>query len=173
MHLVHWSHLGLCMCNIMVICSLWVQLARGWVMDVVTDIFLCPFPSDQLWPFYGMSVCPSVRRGFRAFAGERMVEMAWNFFLFTGWGNRPVICLLSPPISVCTSSVLNFPKCRDIPKRKWWLKLGKALRWIYPTYKMACGRENEENSISVGNFTVLSLWRNKVSKIIIQTKICL
>ena len=43
-------------------------------------------PPDQPWPFYSMSVrpsirssvCRSVRRGFRAFAGERMEEMAWN-----------------------------------------------------------------------------------------------
>ena len=36
-------------------------------------------PSDQPWPFCGMSVCPSVQRGFRAFAGERMEGMVWNF----------------------------------------------------------------------------------------------
>ena len=40
-------------------------------------------PSDQLWPFGGMSVRlsvrPSVRRGFRAFARECMEEMVWNF----------------------------------------------------------------------------------------------
>ena len=40
-------------------------------------------PSDQPWPFCGMSVrpsvCPSVRRGFRAFPRERMEGIAWNF----------------------------------------------------------------------------------------------
>ena len=38
-------------------------------------------PSDIPWPFCGMhmSVRPSVRRGFRAFAGERMEGMVWNF----------------------------------------------------------------------------------------------
>ena len=40
-------------------------------------------PSDQPWPFCDMSVRPSVRpsarRGFWAFAGERMKGMAWNF----------------------------------------------------------------------------------------------
>ena len=44
-------------------------------------------PPDQPLPFYGMSVrpsvrpsvCPSVRRGFRTFAGDCMEEMAWNF----------------------------------------------------------------------------------------------
>ena len=40
-------------------------------------------PPDQPWPFYSMSVRPSVRpsvwRGFRAFAGEHMEGMAWNF----------------------------------------------------------------------------------------------
>ena len=39
--------------------------------------------SDQPWPFCGMSVRPfvrpSVRRGFRAFAGERIEGMVWNF----------------------------------------------------------------------------------------------
>ena len=34
-------------------------------------------PADQ--PFYSISVRPSVRRGFRAFAGERMEGIAWNF----------------------------------------------------------------------------------------------
>ena len=40
-------------------------------------------PSDQLWPFCGMSVrpsvCPPVWRGLRAFARECMEGMAWNF----------------------------------------------------------------------------------------------
>ena len=36
-------------------------------------------PSDQPWSFYGMTVRPSVWRVFRAFAGERMEGMAWNF----------------------------------------------------------------------------------------------
>ena len=36
-------------------------------------------PSDQPWPFCGMSVCPSVRRGFWAFPGEPMDRMARNF----------------------------------------------------------------------------------------------
>ena len=36
-------------------------------------------PADQPWPFYGMSVRPSVRRGFRAFVGESLEGMAWNF----------------------------------------------------------------------------------------------
>ena len=39
----------------------------------------CVGPSDQPWQFYGMPVYPSVRRSFRAFAEERMEEMAWNF----------------------------------------------------------------------------------------------
>ena len=36
-------------------------------------------PSDQPWPFYGMSVHPPVRGGFRAFARERIEGMVWNF----------------------------------------------------------------------------------------------
>ena len=40
-------------------------------------------PPDQPLPFYGMSVRPSVRpsvrRGFRAFAGDCMEGLAWNF----------------------------------------------------------------------------------------------
>ena len=35
-------------------------------------------PPEQRWPFYSMSVRPSVRGGFRAFAGEHMEGMAWN-----------------------------------------------------------------------------------------------
>ena len=35
-------------------------------------------PPEQPWPFYGMSVRPSVRRGFRAFAGEYMEGMVCN-----------------------------------------------------------------------------------------------
>ena len=66
-------------------------------------------PSDQSWPFYGMSVCLSVRRGFRAFAGERMEGMAWNFVCWCcrghlqNWldsGHGVLIFLLMAPLSL-------------------------------------------------------------------------
>ena len=40
-------------------------------------------PSDQPRPFCGMSVRPSVRSGFRAFAGERVEGVAWIFCMLT------------------------------------------------------------------------------------------
>ena len=36
-------------------------------------------PSDQPWPFCGMSVRPSARKDFCAFAGKRLEGMAWYF----------------------------------------------------------------------------------------------
>ena len=55
-----------------------VRLSETW-NNLFSHVHGSVGPSDQPWPFCGMSVRPSVRRGFRAFAGERIEGMVWNF----------------------------------------------------------------------------------------------
>ena len=58
-----------------------VRLSEGWNI-AFPHLHESVGPPKKRWPFSGMSVRPSVRpsvrRGFRAFAGERMEGMAWN-----------------------------------------------------------------------------------------------
>ena len=67
-------------------------------------------PSDQPWPFCCMSVRPSVG-SFRAFAGERMEGMAWNFAC---WCILPsvLIRLWSRSVDFYPRPVLAFGYCR-------------------------------------------------------------
>ena len=88
-------------------------------------------PADQPWPFCGMSVRPSVRpsarRGYWAFAGERMEGMVWNSVcrcilgtFRTGWIMVMVCWFFSFKRHFDLVKRVKFWVPGHFPKKTWW-----------------------------------------------------
>ena len=83
-------------------------------------------PSDQPWLFYGMSVRPSVWRGFWAFAGEHIGGMVWNFACWCILGTFRTDYIM---VMVCWFS--SFWHHFDLVK---WVKFGVSMHFPENTW---------------------------------------